>query len=71
MIKNRLALPLINETLDRLASFKIFIKLDLKDTYHRIYIWRNNEWKTAFRTRYGLFKYLVIFFGLTNALTTF
>ena len=52
-IKNRHPLPLINEVIDRLAKTKIFIKLDFKDAYHRVRIKSENEWKTAFRTRYG------------------
>ena len=70
-IKNRLALPLISETLDRLAGSKIFTKLDLTHAYHRLRIRRGDEWKTAFRTRYGHFEYLVLPFGLTNGLVTF
>ena len=70
-IKNRHLLPLITETLDRLSGAKIFSKLDLKDVYHRIRIKRGNEWKTAFRTRYGHFEYLVMPFGLANAPATF
>jgi hypothetical protein len=69
--KNRLALPLISETLDRLCGAERFTKLDLKDAYHRIRIRRGDEWKTAFRTRYGHFEYLVMPFGLTNAPATF
>lgn len=70
-ISNRHALPLISETLDRLAGAKVFTKLDLKDAYHRIRIRRGDEWKTAFRTRYGHFEYTVMPFGLSNAPATF
>ena len=66
-IKNRTPLPLISETLDRLSRGKIFTKLDLKDAYHRIRIRAGDEWKTAFRTRYGHFEYCVMPFGLCNA----
>ena len=70
-IKNRHVLPLITETLDRLSGSKRFTKLDKKDAYYRIRIKPGDEWKTVFRTRYGHFKYLVMPFGLVNALATF
>ena len=70
-IKNRHPLPLITETLDRLCGAKRFTKLDLKDAYHRIRIKRGDEWKTAFRTRYGHFEYQVMPFELANAPATF
>ena len=57
---------LINETLDRFNGFKIFIKLDLKNAYHRIRIRKNDKWKVAFRTRYAHFEYTIMFYGLTN-----
>jgi hypothetical protein len=66
-IKNRHPLFLINKTIDRLADAVIYTKLDLKNAYYRIRIKLGNEWKTAFRTRYGFFKYIIILFGLTNA----
>ena len=70
-MKNRHPLPLISETLDRLTGAKVFMKLNLKDAYHRIQIRKGDEWKTVFRTRYGHFEYLVMPFGLTNAPATF
>lgn len=70
-IKNRCPLPLINETLDRLVGAKYFTKLDLRDAYYRIRIKNGDEWKTAFRTRYGHFEYTVMPFGLANAPATF
>jgi len=70
-IKNRTPLPLIGETLDRLSRAKRFTKLDLKDAYTRIRIRPGDEWKTAFRTRYGHFEYCVMPFGLCNAPATF
>jgi hypothetical protein len=70
-IKNRYPLPLIAEALDRLGGATIFTKLDVKDAYNRIRIREGDEWKTAFRTRFGLFEYLVMPFGLTNAPASF
>ena len=69
--KNRYPLPLISETLDRLVGASVFTKLDLKDTYHYLRIKQGDEWKTAFRTRYGHFEYMVMLFGLVNAPATF
>ena len=70
-IKNRCPLPLISETLDRLRSARVFTKLDLKGAYNLVRVAKGDEWKTAFRTRYGHFEYLVMPFGLTNAPATF
>ncbi|OOO05787.1 RNA-directed DNA polymerase (Reverse transcriptase) [Aspergillus oryzae] len=70
-VKNRYPLPLISEILDRLAGAKFFTKIDIQDAYYRIRLREGDEWKTAFRTRYGHFEYLVVPFGLTNAPATF
>lgn len=68
--KNRYPVPLINETLDRLQDSYIYTKLNLCGAYNLLRI-TEEEWKTAFRTRYGLFECLVIPFGLTDASATF
>jgi hypothetical protein len=70
-IKNRHALPLIDETINKLFNTKIYTKLNLKDAYYRIRMKTNNKWKIAFRTRYGHFKYIIMPFGLTNIPATF
>ena len=69
-IKNRYPLLNIGELQDRLAYAVIFTKLNLRGAYNLIRIKAGEEWKTAFRTRYGHYKYLVMPFGLTNAPAT-
>src|SRR5258706_4223304 len=71
MILNRYPLPLMNELRDRVRGAKIFTKLDLKAGYNLIRIKEDDEWKTAFRSRYGHYEYLVMPFGLANAPATF
>ncbi len=71
MIKNRYPLPLIREALDCLGQTKQFTQLDLTSTYYRIKIWKGNEWKTAFCTRYGHFEYQIMFFSISNAPASF
>lgn len=70
-IKNRYPLPLIREMKDRLAGAQWFSRLDLPMAFGHIRIKEGDEWKTAFRTRYGHFEYQVMPFGLTNAPATF
>jgi len=70
-IKNRYPLPLITEIMDRVTGAQYFSKIDLKDAYHRLRIKAGDEWKTAFRTRYGHYEFMVVPFGLTNAPATF
>ena len=66
-VKNRYPLPLIRETLDRLSHARYFTKLDIIAAFNRLRMKEGEEWKTAFRTRYGLFEYLVMPFGLHGA----
>ena len=69
--KNRYPLPLILGLLEQLGRAKIFTRIDLRGAYNLVRIKEGDEWKTAFRTRYGHFEYNVMPFGLTNASAAF
>jgi hypothetical protein len=66
-IKNKYPLPRIDVLFDQLAGAKVFSKIDLRLGYHQIKIRPCHIPKTTFSTRYGLYEYLVMSFGLTNA----
>ena len=71
MIPNQYPLPLMQELQDRTQGAKFFTKMDLKNSFHLIRIKKDDKWKSAFRTRYGLYEFLLMPFGLTNAPATF
>jgi hypothetical protein len=66
-VKNKYPLPCNDILFDQLAGAKVFFKVDLRSDYHQIKIHPEDIPKTAFSTRYGLYEYLVMSFGLTNA----
>ncbi len=71
IIKNRYSLFLINENLNRLFETKIFIKLNVKNVFHRIKIRKEDEWKTTFKCRFNHYQYRMMFFELANSSITF
>ena len=69
--KKKYPLPLIYETLRSINKVKLYTKLDVRAAFHKIKITEKDEWMIAFRTRYGLFEWLVTPFGLANAFNIF
>jgi hypothetical protein len=70
-VSNAYPLPLIQSLVEKLRGAKYFTALDLKSGYNLVQIKEGDEWKMAFKTKYGLFEYLVMPFGLRNAPAAF
>ena len=66
-INNKYLLPRIDDLFDQLSGAKVFSMVDLRTRYHQLKIKKEDIPKTAFTTRYGLYEYTVMSFGLTNA----
>ena len=70
-IENQYPLLLIKEILERICKAKIYSKIDIIAIFNRLYMQQGEECKTAFSTRYHFYEYLLMPFGLANALLSF
>jgi hypothetical protein len=71
MVRNQYPLPLIAQLISDLSRAHIFSKVDVRQGYNNVRIKKGDEWKAAFKTKFGHWEPLVMFFGLTNSPSTF
>jgi hypothetical protein len=71
IMKNKYLLPRIEDLFDRMRDARVFLKIDLRSGYHQMKIRPSDNSKTVFSTRYNLYEFTVMSFGLTNTLAYF
>jgi hypothetical protein len=71
IFQNRYPLPLIREILRKLAKARYYTKMNVRAAFHKLRIKKGNKWKTAFRTRFELFKWVITPFGLAKVSAIF